>query len=178
MRWNDQRTLQKQTSIETRTWDLDCAVVERREVVPTTRFASLLVRLQSHVVRYLVGQHPKLAKKQFAANQEASETPPSSVDVIEKENELLRATLGEESDSTELEQEGDLVDETPSSPEDAWCPPKQPVEGGFIEQYGAISPVPDHDGTDVFKWDNTLWGHEGHFRVGCQSTASILKIRL
>jgi hypothetical protein len=36
----------------------------------------------------------------------------------------------------------------------------------FKEEYGSISKVPDHDGTDCFKWDQTLWSHEAHFKVG------------
>eukprot|EP00955_Chlamydomonas_euryale_P041885 352152-Chlamydomonas_euryale.AAC.2 len=31
---------------------------------------------------------------------------------------------------------------------------------------GAVSNIPNHDGTDVFKWDDTLQGHEAHFRCG------------
>lgn len=34
-----------------------------------------------------------------------------------------------------------------------------------VDEYGPISPVPNHDGTACFQWDNTLWSAEGHFRV-------------
>lgn len=50
------------------------------------------------------------------------------------------------------------------TPEDVWTPELAPVDGGFVEKYGAVSPIPDHNGTDCFKWDDTLWGHEQHFR--------------
>jgi hypothetical protein len=35
----------------------------------------------------------------------------------------------------------------------------------FVEQYGAIQPVPQHDGTECLKWDDSLWGHAEHFKV-------------
>jgi hypothetical protein len=35
----------------------------------------------------------------------------------------------------------------------------------FIEQYGAIQPVPQHDGTECLKWDDSLWSHADHFKV-------------
>jgi hypothetical protein len=51
-------------------------------------------------------------------------------------------------------------------PEDYWSPAIDVPEGqAFIEEYGKMSPLPAHDGTDCFKWDNTLWGSEGHFKV-------------
>ena len=36
----------------------------------------------------------------------------------------------------------------------------------FIEQYGLLSPIPDHDGTDCLKWDPSLWSHAEHFKGG------------
>ena len=35
----------------------------------------------------------------------------------------------------------------------------------FVEQYGEIQPVPQHDGTECLKWDDSLWGHAEHFKV-------------
>ena len=37
--------------------------------------------------------------------------------------------------------------------------------GAYDEQYGAISPIPDHDGTECLKWDDSLWSHAEHFKV-------------
>ena len=34
-----------------------------------------------------------------------------------------------------------------------------------MEQHGAISPVPSHDGTECLKWDDSLWSHKDHFKV-------------
>lgn len=34
----------------------------------------------------------------------------------------------------------------------------------YREVYGKISPVPDHDGTECFRWDDTLWAKANHFR--------------
>lgn len=51
-------------------------------------------------------------------------------------------------------------------PEDYWTPGIEVPEGHeFVEHYGEISPVPQHDGTECFKWDNMLWSAEGHFKV-------------
>ena len=48
--------------------------------------------------------------------------------------------------------------------EDYWspqCPPAAP----FQDDYGALAPLPQHDGTDCLKWDDSLGSHAGHFRV-------------
>ena len=41
-----------------------------------------------------------------------------------------------------------------------------PEGHAFVEQYGLVSPIPDHDGTDCLKWDPSLWSHADHFKVG------------
>lgn len=53
----------------------------------------------------------------------------------------------------------------PDNPEDYWTPQGQDTGGEFIERLGAISPVPEHDGTECLKWDDSLWSHSDHFRV-------------
>ena len=40
-----------------------------------------------------------------------------------------------------------------------------PWQQAFDEQYGLISPIPDHDGTECLKWDPSLWSHADHFKV-------------
>lgn len=35
----------------------------------------------------------------------------------------------------------------------------------FVDEYGAITPVPAHDGTECFKFDDTLWTKADHFKV-------------
>lgn len=53
-----------------------------------------------------------------------------------------------------------------ASPEDYWSPCLEvPYNHKLVENYGLIKPVPSHDGTACFQWDNTLWSAEGHFRV-------------
>lgn len=53
----------------------------------------------------------------------------------------------------------------PETPEDLWSPTAEVPEGSeFVEQYGLISPIPDHDGTDCLKWDPSLWSHADHFK--------------
>lgn len=57
--------------------------------------------------------------------------------------------------------------EAPQTYEDFWTPQVAPAPGGeFVEEYGPIRPLPEHDGTDCLKWDNTLWSHGEHFKVG------------
>lgn len=35
---------------------------------------------------------------------------------------------------------------------------------GEVETLGSISQIPDHDGTECLKWDDSLWSHAEHFR--------------
>lgn len=52
-----------------------------------------------------------------------------------------------------------------AGPEDFWSPSLDIPDGqAFIEQYGSPTPIPSHDGTESFKWDNTLWGSADHFK--------------
>jgi len=44
--------------------------------------------------------------------------------------------------------------------------PQVPEGVEYVDDYGAITPVPDHDGTACFKWDDTLWAKADHFKVG------------
>ena len=37
--------------------------------------------------------------------------------------------------------------------------------GELKEQTGKIAPLPEHDGTDCLKWDDSLWSHADHFKV-------------
>lgn len=51
-------------------------------------------------------------------------------------------------------------------PEDYWSPCIEVPDGmEYVDEYGPISPVPNHDGTMCFKWDNTLWSAAEHFKV-------------
>jgi len=51
----------------------------------------------------------------------------------------------------------------PDNPGDYWTPQGEDL-GEFVEQPGALSPLPEHDGTDCLKWDDSLWSHADHFR--------------
>ena len=53
----------------------------------------------------------------------------------------------------------------PDNAEDYWSPQGQD-QGIFDESLGSLSPIPDHDGTECLKWDDSLWSHADHFRVG------------
>lgn len=98
-----------------------------------------------------------------------------------------------------LEQNG-VLDDQPAAPgmeleevvadgtswPDYWSPAFQvPVEDvEFEDDYGAISPIPNHDGTECFKWDNTMWAAADHFKVSrlrlysipCCHTSSVTKL--
>ncbi|GMH39251.1 hypothetical protein BSKO_07149 [Bryopsis sp. KO-2023] len=73
---------------------------------------------------------------------------PSRLDLLEKENELMKNALGA----------------SRTTPEEAWSPALAPVEGGYEDMLGPLTPIPQHNGTEVFKWDDTLWSHENHFK--------------
>jgi hypothetical protein len=55
------------------------------------------------------------------------------------------------------------------TPEDYWSPAID-VPSGFRyeDDYGAITPVPEHDGTACFQWDDTLWQKAEHFKYRWQ----------
>ncbi|KXZ47568.1 hypothetical protein GPECTOR_34g727 [Gonium pectorale] len=57
------------------------------------------------------------------------------------------------------------VAEPMERPEDYWSPCIDvPDNMEYVDEYGPISPIPDHDGTMCFKWDNTLWSAAEHFK--------------
>lgn len=93
----------------------------------------------------------------------------SALELLRRENELLRQTLEEVAteDGAIAGVVGSSLANTDLIPEDYWSPALEvPAGGAFVEEYGAMTPVPDHDGTECFKWDNTLWQAADHFKVG------------
>lgn len=106
------------------------------------------------------------------------------MDVLKRENELLRDTIQESSASvkdlegkaaaaniaapagkTALLNENGPVGSGKMGADDYWTPAVTVPDGvEYKDEYGAISPIPDHDGTECFKWDNTLWSAAEHFR--------------
>jgi 1,4-alpha-glucan branching enzyme len=111
----------------------------------------------------------------------------SPLEVLRRENELLKATVAEASASIQ-ELEGSLsssnvplpqgnlggpiqaLDTRSLEPQDYWSPTID-VPAGYVyeDEYGAITPIPSHDGTECLKWDDTLWSHADHFRVGTRA---------
>jgi hypothetical protein len=109
----------------------------------------------------------------------------SPLEILRRENDLLKQTITEATDSiTSLESsleganipvppaEGEPVSSGGPSrpaqlqPEDFWSPSIEvPAGYAYVDEYGKISPIPAHDGTECFKWDNTLWAKQDHFRV-------------
>lgn len=53
----------------------------------------------------------------------------------------------------------------PADPLALWAPTAKPPASGVMDDTpGAISPVPDHDGTPCLKFDDSLWSHADHFK--------------
>lgn len=101
------------------------------------------------------GQSSRLLHTHLKANPESQDNILSAVEVLENENRALKDGIRNATGN----------DGRQAGPADVWTPAAAPIQGGFVEQYGTLGPVPDHDGTHVFKWDDTLWGHEEHFKV-------------
>ncbi|KAJ9519994.1 hypothetical protein QJQ45_014719, partial [Haematococcus lacustris] len=71
-----------------------------------------------------------------------------------------------------------LLASAPSGPEDYWSPALEVApDNEYVDEYGAISPIPNHDGTACFQWDNTLWSSEGHFRQRSLCSPAVLQYR-
>jgi len=70
----------------------------------------------------------------------------------------MRLAEGEDAEAAQAHQGTD-------SPEDFWSPVTGPIGAGSVDDYGPIQPVPDHDGTECLKWDDSLWSHADHFKV-------------
>jgi 1,4-alpha-glucan branching enzyme len=85
----------------------------------------------------------------------------SALEILKRENELLKSTLEEAgADASAYQYENAVI------PEDIWSPAATvPDDHVFIEQYGSPSEIPNHDGTECFKWDNTMWSAAEHFKV-------------
>jgi hypothetical protein len=104
------------------------------------------------------------------------------LEVLRRENELLKQTISEANSSIGgLEASLDAVNiPVPGSmgsmtamrstgelkPEDYWSPSIEVPDGyEYVDEYGPISNIPGHDGTECFKWDDTLWAKADHFKV-------------
>ena len=86
---------------------------------------------------------------------------------LKKENALLKESISEVDAAiaaVTVPAPEELVNIT--GPEDFWSPAcVVEADHAFIEEYGAATPTPDHDGTECFKWDSTMWGAAEHFKV-------------
>lgn len=122
------------------------------------------------------------ARRQRVVSVRAETESLSPLDVLRRENELLKQTINDAQVSIkDLEsslidanvpvQPGEsyasaaLVDPRSLQPEDYWSPAID-VPPGYVyeDEYGPITPMPNHDGTECLKWDDTLWSHADHFR--------------
>lgn len=109
----------------------------------------------------------------------------SALEMLRQENELLRQTLNTSGEPAAqagpavavLEKTNGATKATavvmemktavPALPEDYWTPTLEvPDNMEYVDEYGPISAIPDHDGTPSFKYDNTLWAAAEHFKVG------------
>lgn len=67
-----------------------------------------------------------------------------------------------------LDKAKDVEETGISTPEEFWTPLRPPPSGNgaeFKDPYGKLSPVPQHDGTDCLKTDDSLYSHAEHFKV-------------
>lgn len=90
----------------------------------------------------------------------------SKVSIDELENELAASGIDVPPPPPELAKINKLaVSLEGLLPEDFWTPALEGVpDQEYVDEYGAISPIPGHDGTDCLRWDNTLWAKADHFR--------------
>ena len=117
----------------------------------------------------------------------AAEDKTTPIEVVQKENVQLKGEA-EEGETAKGEEEAEEETETvveAETPEDFWSPPVKGmtpsithpcmvslrdmdfgagVETGYKDVYGKISPVPEHDGTEVMRLDQMLWDHQDHFK--------------
>lgn len=102
----------------------------------------------------------------------------SPLEVLRQENALLKETLKEAGQAVgllekEISAAGVTVPAADNDasrapgPEDYWSAALEvPGNHEYVDNYGAITPIPNHDGTECFKWDKLLWSQEAHFKVG------------
>ncbi|KAG2445373.1 hypothetical protein HYH02_008838 [Chlamydomonas schloesseri] len=115
-----------------------------------------------------------------------SADPAGALAALEEENKLLKTTIADAKASimeleTQLKASGiplpapeNSPDMMPSQPEDFWSPALEvPYNYEYKDRYGAISPIPGHDGTECFSWDSALWGFAEHFRYRWRRLRSI-----
>jgi hypothetical protein len=89
----------------------------------------------------------------------------TALERLRAENASLRASLGKVEAQLEILDPSTLAVGS-LNPEDFWSPLADvPGDHEFIEEYGTPSPVPNHDGTECFKWDNTMESAREHFKV-------------
>lgn len=131
--------------------------------------------------------HAGLARSQRHVVRSSGTDSLSPLEVLRRENELLKQTISDAQVSIQ-ELETSLTDANVPvphgssslanldprdlQPEDFWSPSID-VPNGFVyeDEYGKVSPIPGHDGTECLKWDETLWSHADHFRVRTQSSS-------
>ena len=118
------------------------------------------------------------SKRGILVAARASSSP--ALDALREEKEVLLSTIEEASSQikaleAKLKSRGVIIPPFRSKrqpmqgplPEDFWSPtivlPAE-YDTGFVEPYGSISPIPAHNGTDCFKWDDYLWDSAEHFK--------------
>ena len=68
-----------------------------------------------------------------------------------------------------VDKAADIQETGISTPEDFWTPLAPPPKTAtYKEQYQPIKPPPQHDGTECLKWDDSLWSHADHIKVGLE----------
>eukprot|EP00798_Chlamydomonas_sp_ICE-L_P009847 gene9847-7734_t len=99
----------------------------------------------------------------------------SPLDTLKRENDALKGTIeGAKVEIEMLEKElkaaGLDIPAPPRPdskicPEDYWTPMINLSKGGeLVETVSALTPIPAHDGTECFKWDNYMTSSTEHFK--------------
>ena len=77
-----------------------------------------------------------------------------------------------------VDKAADIQETGISTPEDFWTPLAPPPKtAAYKEQYQPIKPPPEHDGTECLKWDDSLWSHADHIKVGHDSGGAGLRLQ-
>lgn len=113
-----------------------------------------------------------------SATQRDGTLASSTIQLLQQENELLRgtildvrSTIGILEDA--IKESGKPIPPLPSNasafilnPVDFWSPALEvPHNHVLKDDYGRIRPVPGHDGTECFQFDEMLWEKAEHFKV-------------
>jgi len=123
---------------------------------------------------------PAANRAAVAARAAKKSDSSDALSALKRESDLLKETAASAAQEVAaLEAEAaalgvsvgaDGAEASPAVPEDSWMPGVPDPGYGVTDLPAdwdapqALPPVPDHDGTECLKFDDTLWSHADHFR--------------